>query len=329
MKNIKLLSLIVATIVLASCSSLKIAYVHIFVPEEGSTNFTKITDESIETLVNPSVEKNYSTNRLTWWANPTICISNDGQTIAYNVFKNDRRNIFIRPVTGRGTSIQRTFRSRVNDLTFSPDGETICFSEVEGRNSYIYTTSAQQGYIVQRVSPQNVSDYGPCYSKDGSKIFFTRLDGLSFSIWSYDIEKLSFTNYCHGVNPVPINEEEFFCVRTNSRGNSEIWKVNYVKGTESIILSSENQGYTTPSISPDGKWILLQANTLPNGNKNQENLDIYVVRIDGSGLTQLTYHKGHDCSPVWGKDGKSIYFLSQRGTEKGDYNIWKMDFNLK
>ena len=53
-----------------------------------------------------------------------------------------------------------------------------------------------------------------------------------------------------------------------------------------------------------------------------------MVRSDGSQMTQLTYHRGHDLSPVWSPDGKSIYFLSQRGTENGAYNIWKMNFDL-
>ena len=79
------------------------------------------------------------------------------------------------------------------------------------------------------------------------------------------------------------------------------------------------------SLSPDGKWIVCTSNTIENGN---ENLDIYVLRTDGSRLTQLTYHKDNDLSPVWSPDGKSIYFLSQRGSEKGTYNIWKMNFNL-
>lgn len=331
MQNLKkLLSVIVAGILVASCASVNnISYSTTFVPEEGGVSFTKITDENFESLTNPNVVKNYTTGRLTWWANPLIAITNDGQSLAYNVFKNDRRNVFIKSTSGIGSSVQRTFRTNVNDVTFSPDDATICFSESDGQNNYIYTTSAKQGSIVQRVSPQNVKDYAPCYSKDGSKIFFTRLDGNNYSIWSYDTKKLTFTNYCHGLNPLPINDEEILCVRPNSKGNFEIWKVNYVKGTEAIIVTAENQSYTTPSLSPDGEWILMVANTLPNGNKQEENLDIYVVRTDGTGLTQLTYHKGNDCSPIWSKDGKTIYFVSQRGTEKGAYNIWKMDFNLE
>ena len=28
---------------------------------------------------------------------------------------------------------------------------------------------------------------------------------------------------------------------------------------------------------------------------------------------QLTYHAADDLSPVWGRDGRYIYFVSQRG----------------
>lgn len=55
---------------------------------------------------------------------------------------------------------------------------------------------------------------------------------------------------------------------------------------------------------------------------------IYVVRTDGTQLTQLTYHLGNDLSPAWSPDGKSIYFLSQRGSAKKKYNVWRMNFSL-
>ena len=53
-----------------------------------------------------------------------------------------------------------------------------------------------------------------------------------------------------------------------------------------------------------------------------------VIGTDGNNLTQLTYHPGNDISAVWAPDGKSIYFLSQRGNVEGKYNVWKMNFNL-
>lgn len=59
-------------------------------------------------------------------------------------------------------------------------------------------------------------------------------------------------------------------MRQNLERNYEVWLVNYVKGTESIILSQKNRSFTTPSLSPDGKWILCVSNT-PAEGQDKEN----------------------------------------------------------
>ncbi|MBO5641954.1 MAG: PD40 domain-containing protein, partial [Prevotella sp.] len=92
-------------------------------------------------------------------------------------------------------------------------------------------------------------------------------------------------------------------------------------------LGAPNKSYTSPQLSPDGNWILVVGSSKSEKEKT-ENTDIFVVRTDGTLFTQLTYHPGHDLSPVWSPDGKSIFFLSQRGSVKGNYNVWRMDFNL-
>lgn len=325
-KTIKM-TLLAMTLLAAGCESTRFDTSQTYVPEEGGINFVKITDETQESLTTPNVQR--VTGRMTWWVNPLFAINGDGTMIAYNTFKNDKRNIFVRSLDVRGASTQRTFRSLVNDVCFSPDGEKICFSEVTGNYSRLCLTDARQGTVVQQVSPVNTRDYGPRYSIDGKRIFFSRQDGNSYSIWSYELATGSFSNYCYGLNPVPISDEEFLCTRMNSDRNYEVWNINYVKGSESLIVTQENRSFTSASLSPDGKWIVCVCNT-PSTDQpgSRENLDIYVVRPDGSSLTQLTYHQGDDCSPVWSPDGRYIYFLSQRGTEKGEFNIWRMNFNL-
>ena len=57
------------------------------------------------------------------------------------------------------------------------------------------------------------------------------------------------------------------------------------------------------------------------------NTDIFVCHNDGTQLTQITYHAADDLSPVWSRDGKYIYFISQRGSSTGTANVWRMSFN--
>ncbi|MBR6457906.1 MAG: PD40 domain-containing protein [Bacteroidales bacterium] len=296
-----------------------------YVPEEGGIVFVKVTNEDNEQLIVPNIR--WDGMRLTWWANPYFVLTKDGDRYAYIGSHNSHSNIFVKSLAARSGSQQRTFSNTAQDLCFSPDGKKICFSQSNYPYSNLYLTSAVQGSIVQQVTSGSVKDYAPIYSTDGKLIFFHRAEGSHYGIWSYSVENGVFSNYCYGLTPYPINEEEFLCSRKNSMNNYEIWLVNYVKGTESLILSQENRSFTTASLSPDGKWILFTANTQRRENL-PENLDIFVIRSDGSQMTQLTYHPGHDLSPTWSPDGKSIYFLSQRGSDKGSYNIWKMNFNL-
>lgn len=102
--------------------------------------------------------------------------------------------------------------------------------------------------------------------------------------------------------------------------------INIRKGSETLILNDPKKGYSSPQISPDGKRIVC-VGTTEGDNTKPQNLDIFVVNVDGTRLTQLTFHGGHDVSPVWAPDGKSIFFLSQRGNKQGKYNVWKMDLN--
>lgn len=126
---------------------------------------------------------------------------------------------------------------------------------------------------------------------------------------------------------IPGNNDAIYCARFTSNKESEIWRVNFKTGVEEVILSQPGKSFTSPQLSPDGKWLLVTGSSKSEKEKI-DNTDIFVVRTDGTQLTQLTYHPGNDLSPVWSPDGKSIFFLSQRGSADKFYNVWRMDFHL-
>lgn len=302
----------------------QVDYSVVQVNEESGINFTQITSDN-DYVCMPEIKR---TGRgVNWLSNRILDISIDGGQLAYLSFRSNKTNIFIKDIGKQGASVQRTNRQAVLDFTYSPDGKYICFSEANGKMNQIFQTSATSGYVCRQITSGN-KDYSPVYSTDMKNIFFARLENNGASVWSYDIGSNFLSSYTKGLNPCPVKEaNSILCTRINAEGRGEIWRVNYKTGIEECIVSDPSRSFTTPSISPDGKWILFVGSScLMNGNQQYFNTDIFACHADGTQLVQLTYHAADDISPVWSRDGRSIYFVSQRGSSTATANVWRMDF---
>src|ERR1700674_3054243 len=72
-----------------------------------------------------------------------------------------------------------------------------------------------------------------------------------------------------------------------------------------------------PQVSPDGKWVAYTVAT-PDTEANHNVSNIWMVSTSGGSAMQLT-QSGHDSSPVWSPEGKTLAFLSSRGGESQVY----------
>jgi Tol biopolymer transport system component len=133
------------------------------------------------------------------------------------------------------------------------------------------------------------------------------------------------TQYTEGFTPCPLPDGKNILITRSNRetGNGEIWLIDIVKGIETQILAMPEKSFSSPDISPDGKTIVVVGVTSESKTR-QINLDLYTIKLDGTGLTQLTFHPSHDTSPKWSNDGNELFFISARGSS--NYGIWKMDY---
>ena len=332
----KRLFCIAAALITASAAySQTVDYSVATVPEESGSKFLKITSDN-DYVCMPEVHRyrqqigdtDINKVRIVWPTNKIIDISSDGERIAYLSMRGDATNIFVKELNRQGSSKQRTNRREVQDFSYSPDGQYLAFSERVGKNNLIYQTSAENGFVCRQVT-NGYEDYSPVYSIDMQKIFFTRMESKKTGIWSYDLKDNFLSSYSSGMNPYPVDSSGvILCARQNGYGKGEIWKIDYFSGVEECIVSDAGKSFSNPTLSPDGKWILfVGSSSLPAGKFMYWNTDIYVCHTDGTEMIQLTHHAADDLCPIWGKDGKYIYFISQRGSEDGVANVWRMSFD--
>ncbi len=343
-KSIFLLSVATSAIIFNSCSSSKGGiYLEMFSPEESGLNLVKITDEANGSVIAGTSGSllpgtNYANaqcgfnkdHNFRWACYPNLSVSPDGFKLAYIANSNKQNNIMVRNTNSQGISTQRTFRNVVGGFCWGDDGR-LYFADDNRPNYYINSVDAEQGSVMSQHTSGNVDDAYPAISSDGKVLFFTRwVSTYGPSIWALNKESGTLSSCARGFNacPVPGNNDAFYCVRNTTAGRSEIWFVDYVKGQESIIVSDVNHSFTNPTLSPDGKWLLLVGNATSSISK-KENTDIFVVRTDGTNLTQLTYHPQNDMCPAWSKDGRSIFFISSRANKEQYFNVWRMSFNLQ
>jgi len=174
----------------------------------------------------------------------------------------------------------------------------------------------------------NFGDYSyPAWSPDGQRlamrIDFGAGDGIAI------MQLQGSGNNLSGTQPTAIFNEFSDAPDWSPDGNQLVfmasgspgWIINRyaIDSTNLSQISGIPNRLRDPKWSPDGQKILFAADVENNGSS-----DIYVVNLDGSGLTRLTDNDYYEGSPNWAPDGQKIVYSAEVNDNK-DLFIMNMD----
>jgi Tol biopolymer transport system component/DNA-binding winged helix-turn-helix (wHTH) protein len=106
---------------------------------------------------------------------------------------------------------------------------------------------------------------------------------------------------------------------------SELWSLPVTTdgapaGPVRQTASHRDYSIAETAVSPDGRWICFEAIAYPRPSTAQ----LYLVRSSGGPWIPVTDGGHWDDKPRWAPNGKTLYFLSNRGSEAIFFQTWSV-----
>ena len=237
-----------------------------------------------------------------------------------------------RPVLNEGLLV-RAVISFAAQFDFSPDGSEFVFvSSTDGRPLKLADST---GTLIRSLE----ADFGewgkfhlPRWSPDGASIAY--VVGRDNS--NGEPEQAVFTLSPKGGRPQRVGPlfppglqdlcwspdgQRLTYVHVN--GQNQIGSLLVATGEKEILESlPPGDGIRFGGYSPDGRWLSCTI----RGSASRQGSEVWILPSGGGRALQLTDSPGFDGHPSWSPDGKSVYFVSERG---GEHNLWKLVLNPK
>ncbi len=211
--------------------------------------------------------------------------SPDGREIAFESTRDGHSAIYV--VRADGTGLRKLTSGEANDEQprWSPDGKSIVFISQRDKHLQLYVMNAD-GSRQRRLTNGEEIDYQPVFSPSGDWVAF--------------ISRREQASVVHAL----------YAVRADGTGRKLL-------GDESA-----NANDTEPRWSPNGKKILFTRTAVikkyyremsqEDRAKMRGSAEVFIMNSDGSDVRNLTDSPARDCCAYWSRDGKTIYFLSER-----------------
>jgi Tol biopolymer transport system component len=251
--------------------------------------------------------------------------------IVYRIIESDEQgqvysNIWKQKVGSAGRT-RVTFGKALNLFpAYTRDGKYIIYSSNTNSEKHrLLRIRVGGGGGKTMVTRSSAEDYAPSTSPDNNTIAYTSIppNAMLPQIWTIELSSGLPTQLREGSWPhvSPDGEKIVYLRQDSQSGRYQIWTLNIDGGEETQLTQNTTYDALGPRWSPDGKWIVFMTNEQRNSER-KFHFDLWLMTADGGKKTQLTTNGSEDFFPRWDHEGKSIYFLSNRG---GQWNIWRLN----
>jgi len=236
----------------------------------------------------------------------TIAFASSRDNPVLNPFRNGAGEIYL--MNPDGTNVRRLTDNTAADSfpALSPDGKKIVF--ISNRNRAVG-------------EPVNTSDLF-VMNTDGSEQRF--LIRGSSATWSPDSKNIAFHASASGIGlPIKIDpgaatsDSDIFVANVDDLLAGVAGPMNLTNSPEAIDDDAD--------WSPDGQRIVFTSSPVTDDPQRQNLAEIYVINVDGTGLTRLTFNAEAERGPSWSPDGSRIVFMCRIGGGAAVFKICTMN----
>jgi Tol biopolymer transport system component/DNA-binding winged helix-turn-helix (wHTH) protein len=244
-------------------------------------------------------------------------VSPDGKWLAFTRETSPSwREVFIMPAQGPDGPRQLTrLNLQAGPIAWAGGSDKLVFAAAapSGGNHYLYSLNIATGEISENVAGARRDGLMPAVSRDGALLVFAQRKGSPSNIRSLPVsggasERLLASN-TRDYSPDFSPDGRSVVFSSTRSGAPQLWVYAPSTGALHQLTNLGNAGASVPRWSPDGRYVAFESR--PDGNS-----DIHLVDVNTRAVRRLTHHERRDTYPSWSRDGKFLYFCSDRSGQR-------------
>jgi Tol biopolymer transport system component/DNA-binding winged helix-turn-helix (wHTH) protein len=259
------------------------------------------------------------------WGDFCSNFSPDGRSLAFLRASNQlHADLYVVAVAG-GEPQRLTFSNSrhffdqgvVGGLAWTADSRELIYTSHVGGTVNLWKVSSSGG-TPEQMAVGGVDAYYPAISRHGNRLAYTQIYGAT-PVYRIDRTDgtLSFNSPDKLIastrsdrSPQFSPDGKSISFESDRSGSYEIWVCDSEGANPIQLTSFGGPDVGPPRWSPDGRQIVFS-----------KAADLYVVSVESRISRRITTEVSNDSVPSWSRDGKWIYFSSDRS---GDQQLWKV-----